>query len=132
MGRPQDRLNQDRLPEAEGPIYVAFASSTHTINGVAAPVASSTFQMKPGQHHIVAISAESDDTAIVKLPSKAEAIGQFYYIEAPTGATAGDISVYDKEAGSEITTYGDLDADDDHVLFYCTGTKWLMIFDGVA
>lgn len=132
MGNPQRRFAQDQLPEADAPIHVAFASSTHTVNGVAAATASSTFQMKASQHHIIATSAEADATAIVKLPSKAEAVGQFYYIEAPTGATAGDISVYDKEAGTEITTYGDLDADDDHVLFYCTGTKWLMIFDGVA
>jgi hypothetical protein len=62
----------------------------------------------------------------------AEAAGKFYFIVAPTGAAGGDISVRQKGTATEVSTYGDLDADDDHVLFFCTGERWLMIFDGVA
>lgn len=88
--------------------------------------------MKPTEHCIIAITALGDAAAIIHLPSLQEAIGQFYYICAPTGAAGGDISVYEKETGSELSTYGDLDADDDHVLLFSDGLKWRIALDGVA
>ena len=101
-------------------------------NSVGTSATSGIYKMKPGDHSISAISAASDAAAIIDLPDIAEAAGQFYFIEAPTGASGGDISVRQKGTATEISTYGDLDADDEHVLFYSTGTRWLMIFDGVA
>lgn len=91
-----------------------------------------SYQLVPGENVVRATSENADGSAIIKLPSKAECVGQFYYIAAPTGATGGDISVYDKESGAEIATYGDLDADDDHVMFFCDGVVWRMVLDGVA
>lgn len=91
-----------------------------------------TYQMKPGDTNIRVTSTEADGTGIIYLPSKAEAMGKTYYICAPTGATAGDISVAEKENETEITTYGDLDADDDHVFLYCDGTVWRVLKSGVA
>lgn len=95
-------------------------------------VAVPTYAMKAGDTCIIATSEAADAAGIITLPSKAEAVGKFYYICAPTGAAGGDISVYDKEAGSEISTYGDMDADDDHAIFYTDGRLWRTVFDGVA
>ena len=92
----------------------------------------SPYVMKPTEHNIIAITALADGSAIITLPSLQEAMGQFYYICAPTGATAGDISVYEKETGAELTTYGDLDADDDHFMAFSDGLKWRVILDGVV
>jgi len=94
--------------------------------------ANTPYQLQPGDTCVIATTALADAAAIITLPSKAEAVGKFYYICAPTGASAGDISVYDKEAGSEITTYGDMDADDDHAIFFTDGRLWRTVFDGVA
>ena len=130
MARPQDRFDKDRLVSEREPMYVVFDSSAHTYNGKAGT--GSNYKIKPGNSAISAISSEDDGVAILTLPSMAEAAGKFFYIQAPTGASAGDISVYLPETGAEWGTYGQMDADDDHVLAYCTGTKWLAVFDGVA
>lgn len=90
------------------------------------------YVMKPTEHNIIAITALDDTNAIIVLPSLDEAIGQSYYICAPTGATAGDITVQEKETGAVFTTYGDLDADDDHVMLFSDGLKWRVVLDGVA
>ena len=66
----------------------------------------------------------------VTLPPKAEAAGKFYFIQAPSGVTF-DVSVLDYELGTELSD-GDMDADDDHALYFCTGQAWITIFDGVA
>jgi len=91
-----------------------------------------TYQMKPSDQNIIAYSDQADDAAILTLPSLAEAAGKFYYVCAPTGATAGDISLYEKETGAEFATNGDMDADDDYILLYSDGRKWRTIIDGVA
>ena len=97
--------------------------------------ASPTYSMKPGDNVISAISSAADAAAIITLPSLAEAAGQLYFIIAPTGAAGGDISVYEKETGSEYTgggDDGDLDADGDHILLYAGPTAWYTLIDGVA
>jgi len=94
--------------------------------------ANPTYQMKASDNVVIAVSSQADAASIITLPSLAEAVGQFYLISAPTGSTAGDISIYEKETGSELSTYGDLDADDDHVLLMSDGTQWRVILDGVA
>lgn len=91
-----------------------------------------TYTMRPGDTVIIGISEVADASGIIYLPSKAEAVGKFYYICAPTGAAGGDLSIYDKEAGSEISTYGDMDADDDHAIFFTDGRKWRVVLNGVA
>jgi hypothetical protein len=90
------------------------------------------YQIKPHEQVIIAVTDLADASAILTLPSKAEAAGKFYYICGPTAATAGDLSIYDKEAGTEISTYGDMDADDDHAIFFCDGRKWRVVLNGVA
>jgi len=95
--------------------------------------ANTPYQLGPTDHFVTAVTALADAAAIITLPSIAEALGRgIYYICAPTGATAGDISVYVKETGAELTTYGDLDADDDHVGLIATPQGWRVILDGVA
>lgn len=91
-----------------------------------------SYQMKPYEQNIRAITALSDAAAIIILPSVGEAAGKFYYICAPTGAAAGDISVYEHETGAELATYGDLDADDDYVILFSDGVVWRVAVDGVA
>lgn len=92
----------------------------------------STYSMEVNDHIIIATSSVADASAIITLPSLADATGKFYFISAPTGAAGGDISIYEKETGAELTTYGDLDADDDHVMLFSDGTKWRIVLDGVA
>jgi hypothetical protein len=117
----QSRVNDETLHDSENKVkYIHFDADT------------TSYKMKQGDRCVIATSENADGSGILYLPSKAEAAGKSYYICAPTGATGGDISVYDKEAGTEIATYGDLNADDDHVIFYCDGRLWRMIFDGVA
>jgi len=96
---------------------------------------SPTYQMKASDNVMSFVSSASDDVAIVTLPPVGEAVGQHYYIVAPTGNTGGDISLYEKETGSEYTgggDDGDLDTDADHVILFSTGTAWLTRLDGVA
>ena len=76
--------------------------------------------------------AGGDGVAIVTLPSLAEAVGKFYFISAPVGSTGGDLSLYEKETGSEFSTYGDMDADDDHAILFSDGIQWRVVLDGVA
>lgn len=94
--------------------------------------ASPTYQMRPEDTCLRAYSAAADAIGIVTLPSLAESAGRHYFIIAPTGATGGDISLYEKETGTELATNGDMDADNDHLLLYSTGISWLTRLDGVA
>ena len=95
-----------------------------------------TYSMKVSDRVLIVISGTGEDaTGIVTLPSLAEAVGKFYFILAPTGATGNDVSVYEKETGAEYTgggDDGDLDADNDHVMVFSDGTAWRTILDGVA
>ncbi len=94
--------------------------------------ASPTYSMKPGDQNMIITSSAADAAGIVTLPSLAEAAGKLYYICAPTGSAGGDVSVYEKETGAELSTYGDLDADDDHVILFSSGNEWRVVLDGVA
>jgi hypothetical protein len=94
--------------------------------------AAPTYNMSPMDFCIHAISSADDAAGIIYLPSKAEAAGGIYYITAPTGATGGDISVTEKENATEITTYGDLDADGDWCIYICDGINWKVLKSGVA
>ena len=92
-----------------------------------------TYQMRVSDTVLIVISGTGEDaTGIVTLPSLAEAVGKFYFISAPTGATGNDVSLYEKETGAELSTYGNMNADDDHVILFSDGTKWRIALDGVA
>lgn len=93
-----------------------------------------TYSMVPSDRVLIVdtTSAGGDGVAIVTLPSLAEAVGKFYYICAPVGATGGDLSLYEKETGAELATHGDMDADDDHLVLFSTGIEWRAVLDGVA
>jgi enoyl reductase-like protein len=81
---------------------------------------------------IIGVSALADTYAIIFLPPAQNCPGKTCVVHAPTGLAAGDISVWDHETGAIITTYGDLDADADHVIFISTGIGWVLEYDGVA
>jgi len=110
--RTRMRIHDETLPDA-GIVTVSDAA----------------YQMKVGDHIIYADS--SSNAVVLTLPSMAEAVGKFYFIQAPNGVTH-DVSVFIKETAAEIATYGDMDADGDHALFFCTGRAWITVFDGVA
>ena len=86
---------------------------------------SANYSMKPGDFQVIAESAGG--AVVVTLPSKAEAIpGRVYTVYAPAGATA-DVSVNDKESATEISTYGDLDANGDTIAVVCAGETWVVV-----
>jgi len=121
-----DRNNIETQHDLEGlPRHLALTAA-----------AGLTYQMRVSDTVLIATSSGADAAGIVTLPSLAEAVGKFYLIVAPTGSTAGDISVYEKETGAEYagsgSDDGDLDADDDHVMVFSDGSKWRTILDGVA
>jgi hypothetical protein len=67
--------------------------------------AAPTYYMQPNDQCITIYSSADDAAGILYLPFVADAAGKFYYINAPTGATAGDISVYTQEGtAAEYTT----------------------------
>ncbi|KKL18085.1 hypothetical protein LCGC14_2479040, partial [marine sediment metagenome] len=86
------------------------------------------YQMKPGDQLLYADA--TDNVVVLTLPDMAEAMGKFYFIQAID--VSNDVSVMVKETATEIGTYGDMDATDDHALFFCTGRIWITVFDGVA
>lgn len=90
------------------------------------------YKLTCAQRVVHVTTALADAAAIIYLPPVAEAVGLSFFIGATTGATGGDISVYDRESGAEIATYGDMDADDDHAIFFSDGTKWRVLLNGVA
>lgn len=91
-----------------------------------------TYQMKVSDQVLSIVSGTGEDaTGIVTLPSVAEAVGKIYCLVAPTGAAGNDVSIYEKETGSEYTD-GDMDADGDYLVLICTGTGWLTLKTNVA
>ena len=117
QGGLQQRIHSDFT---ELPVHVHFDADQ------------TSYKMGVEETVVFATSENADGSGVLYLPPVTEAVGRMYYIVAPTGATGGDISVYTREAGSEITTYGDMDADDDHAIFFSDGKNWRTIFDGVA
>ena len=121
------RIHSEQLGQISGygaPKYIALDSTT------------STYSMKPTDLCLIVTSSVADGSGIVYLPSLIEAAGRIYSIHAPTGATGGDISVYEKETGSEYagqdTDDGDLDADADNIVLFSNGVKWITLHNGVA
>jgi hypothetical protein len=134
MSRDLGRIDAGLL--ADHPLVLNCSATKDWTDGKGDSVGTTTtsgiYKVKPGDTCIRAISAAADAAAILMLPAVSQVAGKFFYIEAPTGAAAGDISVYDEESGAEISTYGDLDADDDHVILFSTGYAWRVVLDGVA
>lgn len=99
---------------------------------IALTAAVPTYAMKVSDTVLIVISGTGEDaTGIVTLPSLAEAVGKCYYVCAPTGATGNDVSLYEKETGSEYAG-GDMDADDDHIIVYSDGQRWRTLLNGVV
>ena len=115
-----NKSNIDRQHDLEG-------LPRHLLLTTTAP----TYQMRVSDTVIIAISSATAGLGIITLPSLAEAVGNFYYISAPTGNTGDDISVFEKETGSEHAG-GNLNADDDNLIFFSDGTKWRVAYNGVA
>lgn len=115
MGKTADRIHAEQLPGNEDIKWIVYTDTP--------------YYMKPGDHVLYANSAAG--AINIYLPPMHLAAGKFYFIQAPVGATA-DVKVYDRESKTMITTYGDMDANDDHAVFFCTGRAWLTVFDGVA
>jgi hypothetical protein len=110
----------------------SFAANNNNIKMIHFDSDLEAYQLKANETIVHATSENADAAAVLTLPSKAEMTGKMVYICATTGHTGGDISVYDKESGSEISTYGNLNADDDHVIFFCDGRNWRVLLNGVA
>ena len=121
-----------RETRIDGETWKSSASGGSGITVVNLTTASPTYQMKPSDTVVHAYSAAGDGVGIVTLPSLVEAAGRHYFIIAPTGEAAGDISLYEKETGAELATNGDMDADNDHIILFSTGISWLTRLDGVA
>ena len=126
MSNRQNRIDGETFTGISGvvPLYLTIDADN------------TSYQMNVNEQIIIAITALSDAAAIIILPSVAEAAGRFYFLRAPTGSTAGDISIYEKETGAEYagqdTDDGDLDADNDFVLLFSDGNRWNTICNGVA
>jgi len=82
------------------------------------------YQMKPGDINIRVDS--TGNTVDLTLPSKAEAVNKMYFIHAPDGDD-NDVSVIEKENDTEISTYGDLNDENNTLLLYCSGYKWIVL-----
>ena len=86
---------------------------------------SAAYSMKPGDFQIIAESAGGAFT--VTLPAMSEAIpGMVYTVYAPAGGTA-QVSVFNKETGLIIATYGVLDAAGDTLGVVCSGETWVVV-----
>ena len=91
-------------------------------------VTDAAYQMKAGDQFIYANAA--DNVVVLTLPPMAVAVGKMYYIQALD--VSNDVSVNVHETATEISTYGDLDATDDAIGYFCTGEDWQQIFENVA
>jgi len=121
MGKDQVNIDGGLLNSGGGVMEHIVITATNT-----------NYYMKPTQQLVSFTTALADDLAIVWLPGVVEAAGRHYFILAPTGAAGGDISLMVIETAAELTTNGDMDADDDHLLLFSTGERWLTRLDGVA
>lgn len=86
---------------------------------------SADYEMGPADFQVVAESSAAAVT--ITLPPKCLAIpGMVYTIYAPAGASY-DVSVNENENDTEISTYGDLDANGDTLAVVCTGETWAVV-----
>lgn len=86
------------------------------------------YQIKKHEHIIYADA--TDNVVVLTLPSMADAIGKFYYIEAINATN--DVSVNVKETATEISTYGDLDTAEDRLMLFCTGRRWVVVVSALT
>ncbi len=96
---------------------------------------SKTYQMRVSDTvMVVTTTTGAVDTAIITLPSLAEAVGKLFYVCALFSGTNA-LSIYEKETGAIYAGDNDdgtLDATDDHVILFSDGIKWRTVLDGVA
>jgi len=79
----------------------------------------------------IAVFVTGAAAVTLTLPPMAEAIGKSYFVRAVNGISY-NVSVVDYETATEITTYGDMDANNDHAIFFCDGQYWIATYDGIA
>lgn len=120
--RPRDLHSDMNQEKTTLPLYVTLTD------------ASLTYYMKPTDRVVIVdtTGVTGDGNALVYLPPILASAGNFYYVCAPVGATGGDVSLIVRETATELTTNGDMDADDDHILLFSTGKEWRTVLDGVA
>ena len=96
---------------------------------------SKTYQMRVSDTVIlVAAATGAVDTAIITLPSLAEAVGKFYFISVSFSGTNA-LSIFEKETGliyAGVAADGTLNTTGDHVILFSDGTAWRTILDGVV
>ena len=81
----------------------------------------------------VNLAAAAATNTVITLPSMAEATGKFYYIGTNGQNTqSNEVSLTIKETAIELATNGDMDAEGDYLLMFCSGTSWVTVVDGVA
>ena len=90
-----------------------------------------TYAMKHTDHIVIVNSGHTDNTMTLTLPPVHEAMGQFYYIEATLGDTGNTTTIEDDNGDTALSDLT-LDADDDYILLYSNGRRWLTIFNGIA
>jgi len=117
----QDRISAEQRIANDGSIkHLTFVQAD----------GAQTYQMKASEKTVIITSGHSANTMTITLPPVQECAGQFYYIGAVAGATATTTLVDDgDDAGFANKT---LDADDDHILLYSTGHRWLIVTNGIA
>lgn len=134
MGRFSKMVESDAL--GEGILHLTCSATGDWTDGngvsVGTSATSGIYRMKPGDTCISAVSAGADDLAKIYLPPVSEVAGKHFFIIAPTGATAGDISLFVAETNAELATNGDMDADGDHLILFSSGLAWYTRLDGVA
>jgi len=134
MGKDQERIDSGLLHK--GPLRITCDSnglwSEDGSTSLGTTSTSGIYQMKPGDTVIIAINGNGDGAGILVLPSLQEACGKFYSVSAPTASTGDDVIVYEKETGAVLATYGDLDTDLDHAIYFSDGANWRTVLDGVA
>jgi hypothetical protein len=118
---------QDRIA---GEQRIANDTFVKVINLVQADGAS-TYTMKASERTLIVNSGHTSNTMTVTLPPVQECAGQFYYIGAPFG-DAGNTTTVEDDGGDAAFSDLTMDADDDHVLLYSTGHRWLVVTNGIA
>lgn len=89
-----------------------------------------TYTMSASEQTIIVTSGNAANTMTLTLPPVQEAAGKFYYIGAVAGATAA--TTVEDDGGDAAFADLTLDANDDHVLLYSTGHRWLVAVNGIA
>jgi len=90
-----------------------------------------TYDMKSTDHIVIVNSGHTSNTMTLTLPPVQECAGGLYYIGAPLGDTGNTTTVEDNNGDAALSDLT-MDADDDHILLFSTGHRWLVVTQGIA